>query len=175
MVAGNVHLLFLGCLSAFVIVPEIVWQRKCHILIFTKILHWREPISMASFVVDKKDERLFLVTLFQPFYTLVRNDIRTISLFNRRFSILMQESGVIVFSLSDKDFIMIETRWLTYQMPLSDKCRLIARFLKQLGHCLLRTVKDAMFVVGKTILMAMLARKHARTRRSAQRVCHKTF
>jgi hypothetical protein len=58
---------------------------------------------MASFVVDKKDERLFLVTLFQPFYTLVRNDIRTISLFNRRFSILMQESGVIIFSLSDKD------------------------------------------------------------------------
>ena len=73
----------------------------------------------------------------------------------------MDEGGVVVFALTDKNIVVVEARWRAYEVPLSDECRLVASLLHQLGHRLLTAVKHPMLVVREPILVRKLSRNHA--------------
>ena len=57
-------------------------------------------------------------------------------------------------------------------MPLAHDGCLVARLLQELGHGLLRTVKDAVLVVRKAVLVGVLAGNHAGAARTREGVGH---
>ena len=69
---------------------------------------------------------------------------------------------------------MVETCRFAHQVPLADESCLVARCLKEFGHCLLGTVEDTVFVVGKAIDVAMLACEHTCTAGTRKAVGHET-
>ena len=118
---------------------------------------------MACLVVYKEDEGLVLVPLLQPVYGLVRDDIGTIALGTLHAAVHLDEVGIVVLALSVEHLEIVKAGRRAHQVPLADEGRLVARLLEQFGHGLLRTVKDAVLVVGKSILVTVLARQHTGT------------
>ena len=84
------------------------------------------------------------------------------------------KDGIIVISLTGQDVPVIKTRRFAYQMPLPHHRRLVAAGLEQLRKRLLASVENAVFVVGETVLVAVLAGKQAGPRRAAERIGYET-
>ena len=171
-VFANLHFCGTGSGTAGIVVIEIVGKFERSILILAQIFDFGQPVAVAGFVMDEKRKRTCLVAIvIQPRDGLVGDDVGEVALL-LILSFGIDEARIVVVTLSREDVPVVKTRRGTVQVPLSDDGGLIACGLQQFGHRLLRTVKDAMFVVSKSVFVRMLSGEHASTRGPAQRVGH---
>ena len=169
----NLHLGSFCSITSFIVVIEVLGHSEGLVFIFAEILQFGQPVAVASFVVDKENKGLRLVALMlHPVNRLIRNNVGNISLFACLATIHIDKVGVVVVTLSRKDVEVVETRGSAYQVPLTNNGSLVTSLLHKLRHCLLRTIKDAMLVVSKTILVAMLTCNHTSTAGAWERVSY---
>lgn len=69
---------------------------------------------------------------------------------------------------------MIESRWIAYQVPLSDDRSLIADFLKKFWKSCLRAIK-ATLIVDESVFVAVPACQDDRSRGAANGIGDKTI
>ncbi len=175
LIAGNSHLLTLSCLSPNPLVIKVFWQGEGDILVGMKVLQFGQPIAMAGLLVEQQKEgAVGLTLLIHPGDGLVRQEIGEITLLNMRFPVHGDERGIVVITLTGNNLVMIKARGCADQMPFTYDSRGITRLLHQFGHGLLTAVKDAVLVVRKPILVAVLTCDHTGTTRAGERVGHKT-
>ena len=86
----------------------------------------------------------------------------------------MVEDWIVVFALTNENIPMVKTCRFAHQVPLADEGCLVARCLQEFGHCLLGTVEDTVFVVGKSIDVAVLTSEHAGTTGTGKTVGNET-
>ena len=156
-ILDNAHLLF-GCgNTSFIFVIERFGNRINNIFIQIQVAGIWHPSTMGGFVMEQKAERfVFIALVIQPVQGQVRRDVCCIT-FDLFFLAVIDKVRIIIISLSSQNIPIIETGRIGCQVPLSDNSGLITGLLQQLRECLLATVKT-FCIVGKAILMAMLAR-----------------
>ena len=172
-VVGYLHLLFGGGLAAGVVVVEGGGQGEGAVLVFADVLQLGQPAAVAGLVVEKEDEGPRAVALvLHPVDGLVGDDVRHVSLLAYGVAGHGDEVGVVVVALSRQHVVVVEARGCAHKVPLADERRLVAGLLHEFGHGLLRTVEDAVLVVGKSVLVGVLARDHAGAAGARERVGH---
>ena len=125
---------------------------------------------MAGFVVHEESEGLVFVTrLIEPVNGFVGDNVREVAFYHIG-TVGVVEVGVVIVALCGKNVPMVETGGTAHEVPFTDQRCLIAGFLEQLGHGLLRAVEDAVLVVGKSVFVGVLTGEHASTRGAAERV-----
>ena len=164
IIISDLHLLCSCSFATGIIIIEILRQREGLVLVFIQILHLRQPVTVASLMVDKQNERLALIALvLHPVDTLIRHDIGHVAMFPDRCAIHPDKIRIVIVALSRKNVPIIKSSRLAHQVPFSDDCCLIAGLLQQFRHCLLTSVKNAMFIMRKSVFMAVLSCKHTGT------------
>ena len=127
-------------------------------------------------MMNQKAERLLFVPfILHPVDSVIRNDIRQISLFLNGIIILSNKIRIIIISLTRHDFPIIKTGRQTFQVPFTYQSCLVTHLLKQLRKSLLCTIKNTGSVIIKFIGTTMLTGYHAGTARSTQWISHKTI
>ena len=124
-------------------------------------------------MVDEEAEGLILVALvLHPVDALVGNKVGQVAFLLDGIVLHGNEARIVIVTLAGQDFPVVEARRQAFEVPLADDGRLIARLLEQLGHGLLGAVEHAGRVVREAVGVAVLARNHAGTAGTAQRVGH---
>ena len=111
-------------------------------------------------MVDKYAEWLLLIAIIQPLQTLVRDNVRDVSLVTQ--CILRRDKArVVVVALPGDNLPIVEARRHALQVPFTHNSSLITCRLQQLGEGLLRIVEyRTWLIVGKTVCVAVLTRNH---------------
>ena len=110
MIAGNGHLLLLGCLTPGIVIIEISRKVKHLILIQIQVTSISKPITMNGFVVNQQAERFIWVALiFNPINRAVCDNISQIAGIGNCLSILLNKLRVIIIPLPGYYSPTIET------------------------------------------------------------------
>ena len=172
-VLPDAHLLRSGGRTALVVVIEVVGHGEGLVLVQGEILQLGQPVAVDGLVVDEEAERFVLVALvLHPVDALVGDEVGQIAFLGDGIVLHGDETRVVVVTLAGQDFPIVEAGGQAFEVPLADDGRLVARLLEQLGHGLLGAVEHASSVVREAVGVAVLARKHAGTAGTAQRVSH---
>ncbi len=125
-------------------------------------------------MLGHEHERLLLITGFlQPLKREINDDIGRVSgmlpLSRRSVRLPVFHGRVIVWALSDQDFIVVETCWGGLQMPFAKHCGRIPSLTKDLGKSLLCSVKGIP-VTNESIQVTVLASQYHRSARTTDRI-----
>ena len=171
VVGSDAHLLSLSGSASGIVIVEGGGLGEGFVLIFIQILQLRQPAAMARLVVDEECEGSVLVALVvKPVDGFVGDDVGDVAAFSHRVVRHGDEVGIVVVSLFRHDVPVVKTGGKADEVPFSDDGSLIARFLEEFGHGLLRAVEDAVFVVGESVFVGVLAGEHAGSGGSGERV-----
>ena len=125
-------------------------------------------------MVDEEAEGLILVALvLHPVDALVGNEVGQVTFLRDGIVLHSDEARIVIVTLAGQDFPIVEASGQAFEVPLADNGRLVARLLEELGHGLLRAVEHAGRVVREAVGVAVLARNHAGTAGTTQRIGHK--
>ena len=103
---------------------------------------------MTGFVVHEESEGFLLVALLiEPVNGFVGDNVREVAFYHIG-TVGVVEVGIVIVTLCGEDVPMVETGGTAHEVPFTDQRGLIAGFLEQLGHGLLRAVEDAVLIVG---------------------------
>ena len=173
-ILDDAHLLFLRGEPSLVVIVEIVGERVGDIIVQVEVAGVRAPHAVRCLMVQQQTERLRLVALVaQPVERQVGDDVRDVALPLNSLAVV-NECRVVVVSLACENIPVVEARRIARQVPFPHHAGLIAGFLQQFGEGLLAAVKGAR-VVGEPVLMTVLAREQAGSRRSRERVGHEAL
>ena len=157
-----------GGLATGVVIVEIGRKFEGFIFEFVQILQFGEPVAVAGFVVHEESEGLvFVARLIEPVNGFVSDNVREVAFYHIG-TVGIVEVRVVIVALCGEDVPMVETGGTAHEVPFTDQRGLIAGFLEQLGHGLLRAVEDAVLVVGKSVFVGVLTGEHAGTRGAAE-------
>ncbi len=151
---ANLHLGRFGSIAALIVIVEVFGQGKCFVLIFAQIFEFGQPGTVASLVVHKEYEGLALVALvLHPVNGLVGHDVGHIALFACFGAVHVDKVGVVIVTLCRQNVVVVKARGGAHQVPLANDGGLVASLLHEFGHGLLRTVKHAVLIISKAILV----------------------
>ena len=105
--------------STSVIIEQGVRFWVLPVLVEIKILEGRLEIHVGGLVLGHDEERLRFVALLQPVECEIGNDIGYITLVLHTLAVT-NHRRVIVLPLVGKDFPVVKTCGIAYQMPFSD-------------------------------------------------------
>ena len=125
-------------------------------------------------MVDEEAEGLILVALvLHPVDALVSDKVGQVTLLSDGIVLHGNEARIVIVTLAGQNFPIVEAGRQAFEVPLADNGRLVARLLEELGHGLLGAVEHAGRVVREAVGVAVLARNHAGTAGTTQRIGHK--
>ena len=173
-VLPDAHLLSSSGRTTFVVVVEVVGHRESLVFVQGEVLQLGQPIAMDSLMVDEEAEGLILVALvLHPVNALVSDKVGQVAFLLDGIVLHGNEARIVIVTLAGQDFPIVEAGRQAFEVPLADNGRLVARLLEQLGHGLLGAVEHAGRVVREAVGVAVLARNHAGTAGTTQRIGHK--
>ena len=108
--------------------------------------------------------------ILHPVDSLVCDDIGQVTLLTISLAVHLDKVGVVVIALTWDDVPIVKACGSRHEVPLANECGLVARLLHQLRHSLLRTIEDAVLIVGKAIFVAVLTSEHTCTAGARQRI-----
>ena len=163
----DIHLLLGGGASSLVVVVEVGRQGVHFIVVKVEVARVGTPHPVGRLVVHEQAEGLVGVApVVHPVDGQVGDDVGHVSR-PPQLSAVADEVGVVVVALSDEDVPVVEARWQRREVPLADHRRLVAGLLEQLREGLLAAV-ERLRIVGEAVGVAVFARQHAGSGRSAQ-------
>ena len=129
----------------------------------------RHPVPVRGLVMEHHEERLRRIPVIDEVESLVRNDIRHISLFRDMAAVFVEVRVVIVslFLLSGKYAPEIEALRFRNQVPLPYHGCLVSGLLQELRKSLLVSVECA-GIVGEPVHMTELSCQDAGSGRTGQ-------
>ena len=122
--------------------------------------------------MEEHTEWLAFIAIFYPVDSLVGDDIGGIAFFLYLFTIHLDERWIVVVSLSRKDFPIVESLWVTYEVPFTNHGSLVPILLEKFWESQLVAIESS-GIVDESIGMAMLSGEHTGTARSTDGIGHK--
>ena len=122
-------------------------------------------------MVEEHTERFAFVSIFYPIDGLVGDDVGSIAFFLYLFTIHLDERWIVVVSLSRKDFPIVESLWITYEVPFTNHGSLISILLEKFWESQLVAIESS-GIVDESVGMAMLAGEHTGTAGATDGVGH---
>ena len=126
---------------------------------------------MNRFVMNQQAKRFIKITfVFHPVNGIIGNQICDISVLPDGVVVLCNEIRIVVIALTGNYFPVVKSGRKAFKMPFAYQCGLISGFLQQFGECLLSTIEYTSGVIIEFVGTTVLARYHAGTAGSAQRI-----